>query len=80
MQVNRKMAAQAMLQAAAEEVPEGVETSNKKRKTLPNVLEDNRFKAMFEDPSFAVDEAAEEYKFHHPNAGKLLLTFLYVKG
>ena len=64
------MAAQAMLQAAAEEV---VETSNKKRKTLPNVLEDNRFKAMFEDPSFAVDEAAEEYKFHHPNAGKMLL-------
>ena len=69
-QVNRKMAAQAMLQAAAEEeVPTG-ETSNKKRKTLPNVLEDNRFKAMFEDPSFAVDEAADEYKFHHPNAGK----------
>lgn len=63
------MAAQAMLQAAAEEVPGAEQTSNKKRKTLPNVLEDNRFSAMFEDPSFAVDEAAEEYKFHHPNAG-----------
>ena len=25
---------------------------------------------MFEDPSFAVDEAAEEYKAHHPNAGE----------
>ena len=67
------MAAQAMLQAASEEVPEGVETSNKKRKMLPNVLEDDRFKAMFEDPSFAVDEAAEEYKIYHPNAGKTLL-------
>ncbi|KAL0043459.1 hypothetical protein WJX79_005231 [Trebouxia sp. C0005] len=66
--VNKKMAAQAMLQQAAEEAAPA-ETSNKKRKVLPSVLEDDRFKAMFEDPSFAVDEAAEEYKFHHPNAG-----------
>ncbi|DBA73463.1 TPA: hypothetical protein ACH3X1_011491 [Trebouxia sp. C0004] len=66
--VNKKMAAQAMLQQAADEAAPA-ETSNKKRKVLPSVLEDDRFKAMFEDPSFAVDEAAEEYKFHHPNAG-----------
>ncbi len=69
MQVNKKMAAQALLQQAAEEAAPA-ETSNKKRKVLPSVLEDDRFKAMFEDPSFAVDEAAEEYKFHHPNAGE----------
>lgn len=59
-----------MLQAAEEEVPGGAEGSNKRRKTLPNMLEDNRFKAMFEDPSFAVDETADDYKFHHPNAGE----------
>lgn len=63
------MAAEALLQQAADEVPAGAETSNKKRKVLPSVLEDDRFKAMFQDPSFAVDEAADEYKFHHPNAG-----------
>ncbi|DBB18809.1 TPA: hypothetical protein ACH3X3_000404 [Trebouxia sp. C0006] len=66
--VNKKMAAQALQQQAADEAAPA-ETSNKKRKVLPSVLEDDRFKAMFEDPSFAVDEAAEEYKFHHPNAG-----------
>lgn len=64
------MAAEALLQQAADELPAGAETtSNKKRKVLPSVLEDDRFKAMFQDPSFAVDEAADEYKFHHPNAG-----------
>ena len=62
------MAAQALLQQAAEEAAP-TDTGNKKRKILPSVLGDDRFKAMFEDPSFAVDEAAEEYKFHHPNAG-----------
>ena len=72
MQVNKKLAAQALLQQAAEEAAP-TDTSNKKRKVLPSVLEDDRFKAMFEDPSYAVDEAAEEYKFHHPNAGKSLL-------
>lgn len=68
-QVNKKVAAEALLQQASEEAA-AADTSNKKRKTLPNVLEDDRFKAMFEDPSFAVDETAEEYKFHHPNAGR----------
>lgn len=64
------MAAEALLQQVADEIPGGSETSNKKRRVLPSVLEDDRFKAMFQDPSFAVDEAAEEYKFHHPNAGE----------
>ena len=64
------MAAEALLQQVADEIPASGETSNKKRKVLPSVLEDDRFKAMFEDPSFAVDEAADEYKFHHPNAGR----------
>ena len=25
---------------------------------------------MFEDPSFAVDGATKEYRFHHPGAGE----------
>ena len=71
-QVNKKLAAQALLQQAAEEAAP-TDSSNKKRKVLPSVLEDDRFNAMFEDPSYTVDEAAEEYKFHHPNAGISLL-------
>ena len=76
LQVNRKMAAEALLQKVAAEIPAGPDTSNKKRKVLPSVLEDDRFKAMFEDPSFAVDEQADEYKFHHPNAGELWPPYL----
>ncbi len=45
LQVNKKVAAQALLQQAAEEAAP-TEISNKKRKTLPSVLEDDRFKAM----------------------------------
>ncbi|KAL6760351.1 WD40-repeat-containing domain protein [Haematococcus lacustris] len=36
--------------------------------SLANPLADDRFKAMFEDTDFAVDEGAEEYKALHPNA------------
>lgn len=34
----------------------------------PSLLEDDRFKAMFEDPEFAIDERSEEYRILHPNA------------
>lgn len=73
------MAAEALLQQVADEIPAGAETSNKKRKVLPSVLEDDRFKAMFQDPSFAVDEAADEYKFHHPNAGEWCCLMLWFR-
>lgn len=72
------MAAEALLQQVADEIPASAETSNKKRKVLPSLLEDDRFKAMFQDPSFAVDETADEYKFHHPNAGKFVINFFTV--
>ena len=31
------------------------------------LLSDDRFKAMFEDTDFAIDEASHEYKLLHPN-------------
>eukprot|EP00197_Chlamydomonas_leiostraca_P004092 CAMPEP_0202871522 /NCGR_PEP_ID=MMETSP1391-20130828/18922_1 /ASSEMBLY_ACC=CAM_ASM_000867 /TAXON_ID=1034604 /ORGANISM="Chlamydomonas leiostraca, Strain SAG 11-49" /LENGTH=663 /DNA_ID=CAMNT_0049552351 /DNA_START=89 /DNA_END=2076 /DNA_ORIENTATION=- len=36
----------------------------------PNAMADDRFKAMFEDADFVVDEEADEYKALHPNAGE----------
>ena len=41
----------------------------KKRKdaSLPSLLEDDRFKVMFEDPEFAIDERSAEYRALHPN-------------
>ena len=33
------------------------------------LLEDERFGAMFTDRAFAIDEASEEYRLLHPNAG-----------
>ncbi|KXZ56503.1 hypothetical protein GPECTOR_1g450 [Gonium pectorale] len=35
-----------------------------------NPLADSRFAAMFEDPDFAVDEEADEYRLLHPNAAR----------
>lgn len=35
------------------------------------LLDDDRFKAMFEDAEFRVDEASEEYKQLHPNVVKV---------
>lgn len=36
----------------------------------PSLLEDDRFKAMFEDPEFAIDERSAEWKLLHPNTGR----------
>ncbi len=36
-----------------------------------NPLADDRFKAMFEDPAFVIDERSDEYKVLHPNAAKV---------
>ena len=76
-QVNRKLAAQAMLDARKREAEdmeelEGEPSAKKRKPSGPSVLEDPRFQALFEDPSFAVDEEADEYKTLHPNAGRQL--------
>ncbi|XP_052125716.1 nucleolar protein 10 [Frankliniella occidentalis] len=42
------------------------EPSKKKSKTETNLLQDNRFKALFENPEFQVDKNAEEYRLLNP--------------
>lgn len=70
-QVNAQAAARILAEQAGLEVGEG----DKKRKRkggdgeLPSLLEDDRFKAMFEDPEFAIDERSAEWKLLHPNTG-----------
>lgn len=46
----------------------GTETGKRNREeSASNPMEDSRFKAMFEDPSFVIDEQSEEYKLLHPS-------------
>ncbi|XP_037910982.1 nucleolar protein 10 [Hermetia illucens] len=40
--------------------------SSKKPKNAPNLLEDSRFKTMFENPDFAIDKNAAEFKMLAP--------------
>ena len=42
---------------------------SKKKRPASDLLRDERFAALFEDRAFAIDEASEEYKALHPNAG-----------
>ena len=52
---------------------EGVDGAKKKVKGgQASLMADDRFKTMFEDPAFAINEQAEEYKVLHPNAGHCL--------
>lgn len=46
---------------------DNVNKSSISKGSLPSLLEDNRFKALFEDPAFAIDERSEEYRLLHPN-------------
>lgn len=39
------------------------EENNKKNKTGANLLKDDRFKALFENPEFQVDKNADEYRY-----------------
>lgn len=40
---------------------------NKKNKTGSNLLKDDRFKALFENPEFQVDKNADEYRYGLPS-------------
>lgn len=57
--------------ASRDDEDDGAAAKKKKKaaKSLPNLLEDDRFAAMFENPDFVVDETSKEYKTLHPNAG-----------
>ena len=65
-----------MLAQEAEVAADGEEAAPgaKRRKTeqgAVNPMADDRFKAMFEDEAFTIDEESTEYKVLHPNAGKV---------
>eukprot|EP00887_Chlorella_sp_A99_P002039 scaffold18.g2039.t1 len=70
--VNAQMAARILAEQAGIEL-EGGSAADKKRKRKAGeaggatLLEDDRFKAMFEDAAFAIDERSEEYRVLHPN-------------
>ncbi|XP_078256230.1 nucleolar protein 10 isoform X1 [Rhinoraja longicauda] len=53
-----------------EEEKEDQEQKKKKGKNLPNILRDERFKVMFENPDFQVDEASEEFRLINPIVSK----------
>ncbi|EAX00954.1 nucleolar protein 10, isoform CRA_b [Homo sapiens] len=40
-------------------------------KSLPNILTDDRFKVMFENPDFQVDEESEEFRLLNPLVSKI---------
>lgn len=39
--------------------------------SLPNILTDDRFKVMFENPDFQVDEQSEEFRLLNPLVSKI---------
>uniref|UniRef100_A0A8C5SGF2 Nucleolar protein 10 n=1 Tax=Laticauda laticaudata TaxID=8630 RepID=A0A8C5SGF2_LATLA len=43
----------------------------KKQKKMPNILRDDRFKIMFENPDFQVDEKSEEFRLLNPLVSKI---------
>ncbi|KAH8282591.1 hypothetical protein KR054_008625 [Drosophila jambulina] len=47
------------------------EQANPKQRNVPNLLEDTRFKAMFENADFAVNKDAEEYRLLAPVLNRL---------
>lgn len=66
MQVNAALAAKLM--AEGQDAVEGI-TRKDKQQPATELLADERFKSLFEDKAFAIDEQSEEYKALHPNAG-----------
>ncbi|KAM4770798.1 nucleolar protein 10 [Rhinophrynus dorsalis] len=43
----------------------------KKQKKMPSILSDDRFKVMFENPDFQVDETSEEFRLLNPLVSKI---------
>ncbi|KAL0894756.1 hypothetical protein ABMA27_013288 [Loxostege sticticalis] len=48
-----------------------LDTDGRKKKQTSNLLKDDRFKALFENPDFEVDKSAEEYRLLNPVLSRL---------
>uniref|UniRef100_A0A2K6TEL7 Nucleolar protein 10 n=1 Tax=Saimiri boliviensis boliviensis TaxID=39432 RepID=A0A2K6TEL7_SAIBB len=65
--VNKELA----LKLIEEEEEKQKSAWKKKVKSLPNILTDDRFKVMFENPDFQVDEESEEFRLLNPLVSKI---------
>ncbi|XP_019376290.1 PREDICTED: nucleolar protein 10 isoform X1 [Gavialis gangeticus] len=65
--VNKELA----LKLIEEEEEEQEASRRRKQKNLPNILKDDRFKVMFENPDFQVDEKSEEFRLLNPLVSKI---------
>ncbi|KAM5263359.1 nucleolar protein 10 isoform 3-T3 [Ctenodactylus gundi] len=65
--VNKELA----LKLMEEEEEKQKSAWRKKAKSLPNILTDDRFKVMFENPDFQVDEESEEFRLLNPLVSKI---------
>uniref|UniRef100_A0A8C5X604 Nucleolar protein 10 n=1 Tax=Malurus cyaneus samueli TaxID=2593467 RepID=A0A8C5X604_9PASS len=65
--VNKELA----LKLMEEEGEEQQISRKRKQKNLPSLLKDDRFKVMFENPDFQVDEQSEEFRLLNPLVSKI---------
>ncbi|XP_029451751.1 nucleolar protein 10 [Rhinatrema bivittatum] len=65
--VNKELA----LKLFEEEEEEQKTLRKKNRKNMPSILSDDRFKVMFENPDFQVDEESEEFRLLNPLVSKI---------
>ncbi|KAH0518524.1 Nucleolar protein 10, partial [Microtus ochrogaster] len=65
--VNKELA----LKLIEEEEEKQKSTLKKKVKSLPNILTEDRFKVMFENPDFQVDEESEEFRLLNPLVSRI---------
>ncbi|XP_062345684.1 nucleolar protein 10 isoform X3 [Cinclus cinclus] len=65
--VNKELA----LKLIEEEGEEQQSSKKRKQKNLPSLLKDDRFKVMFENPDFQVDEQSEEFRLLNPLVSKI---------
>ncbi|XP_077477618.1 nucleolar protein 10 [Stigmatopora argus] len=66
--VNKELALKLMEEGDCEEP---LPSRKKKGKALPTILGDERFKVMFENPDYQVDEATEEFRLLNPIVSKV---------
>ncbi|XP_072266189.1 nucleolar protein 10 [Pyxicephalus adspersus] len=64
--VNKELALK-LLEEEEDEQP----LQKRKQKKMTNILSDDRFKVMFENPDFQVDEKSEEYRLLNPLVSKI---------